>query len=335
MCKQSVTVSRHGAHGVFRGMGPIMTVALFRKVISGLLFVVLEMSPVLAEEPRESFYSQINRTVIRLEHFETVNKEGAKFSTRANVPDGTGFFVANGNNLMLVTARHVVEKPYNLHARVQCKNSKTGEKKVVLLKLPHDKWTYHSNNGDKNTNYVDVAVIKLFAMRDWSIVPFRYEGEDSPDQEKNQFPDHDAEPPKPILVFGFPANIGFELVEQSPLVRFGIISLKAGSKFIKLENGKYVEERCSLIDSRIFGGNSGGPVMNQITLENNEPKLLGLIIAASKNLDFAIMEPVSRIRETILLARDKEPGGSWEEIQGKVELAREKELQGSSEEIKP
>lgn len=299
-----------------------------------VLLVCVSTSRTFAEEPKESLYSQINRTVIRLEHYETVIQEGSNSGKRKNVPDGTGFFVVNGNNLFIVTARHVVEKSYNLHARVQCKNTKTGEKKVVVLKLPRDKWTFHANAGDSTTNYVDVAVMKIFAMRDWSIVHFRYESEDSSSQNKNQLPFADAEPPAPILVFGFPANVGFELPEQNPLVRFGIVSLKAGKKIIKLSSGKYVDERCCLIDARIFGGNSGGPVMNQIAPGNSEPKLLGLVTAASKNLDFAIIEPVSRIRETIDLAKDKEPYGMWEEIKGKTELAKDKELQDSVDEIK-
>ncbi len=306
---------------------------LFLSIIISLLISV-SASPVFSDEAKETLYSQINRTVIRLEHYETVSQEGSNVARRKNVPDGTAFFVVNGSNLFIVTARHVVDRAYNLHARVQCKNSKTGEKKVVILKLPRDKWTFHKNTGDSTTSFVDVAVMKIFAMRDWSIVHFRYEPDESASLNKNQLPPEDAEPPAPILVFGFPANVGFELNEQNPLVRFGIVSLKAGKKFIKLSSGKYVDERCCLIDARIFGGNSGSPVMNQIAPGNAEPKLLGLVTAASKNLDFAIIEPVSRIRETIDSAKDKEPYGTWEEIKGKTELATDREIQDNVDEIK-
>ena len=54
--------------------------------------------------------------------------------------------------------------------------------------------------------------------------------------------------------------------------------------------------------------------MNQMTLGDSEPRLLGLVTAANNSLNFAIIEPTSRIRETIEQDRDKDPYGSWEEI---------------------
>ena len=121
----------------------------------------------------------------------------------------------------------------------------------------------------------------------------------------------DPDPPRAILVFGFPADVGFQLKEQKPLVRLGVVSMKTGREFLKLDSGKFAEERCCLIDARIFGGNSGSPVMNQITITDSQPRLLGLVKAANARLDFAVMEPVSRIRETLDLAKDKAKSGSW------------------------
>jgi len=145
-------------------------------------------------------------------------------------------------------------------------------------------------------------------------VSYGYETKESSNYTKNQLPYEDPEPPSPILVFGFPADVGFTLEEQNPIARLGIISMKAGNKFIKVDGEKYAEERSCLIDARIFGGNSGSPVMNQIRLEDSQPKLLGLVTATNNALDFAIMEPTSRIRETIDLAKDKDAQGNWEEI---------------------
>ena len=277
-------------------------------------FVCLFTSSALSTESNEIFYSQAKRGVIRLEHFETVKQEGSFNTILRNVPDGTAFFVVGYKQLFIVSARHIVEQPYDLHARVQTKNVRTGEQKVFLLKLPRDKWVYHSYNGDKETHYVDVAVMRIVFMRNWDIVSFLYETKESSDHDKNQLPYEDPEPPSPIIVFGFPADIGFTLEKQNPIGRFGIISMKAGEKFIKVNGDKYAEERYCLLDARIFGGNSGSPVMNQTRFEDPKPKLLGLVTATSNALDFAIMEPTSRIRETIDLAKDKDAQGNWEEI---------------------
>ena len=286
------------------------TAILFRT----FFFVCLFTASALSAESNESLYSQAKRGVIRLEHFEAVIQEGSSDTILRNVPDGTAFFVSGYDQLFIVSARHVVEKSYDLHARVQTKNVSTGEQKVFLLKLPRDKWVYHSYNGDKETHYVDVAVMRIVHLRDWDMVSYGYETKESSNYTKNQLPYEDPEPPSPILVFGFPADVGFTLEEQNPIARLGIISMKAGNKFIKVDGEKYAEERSCLIDARIFGGNSGSPVMNQIRLEDSQPKLLGLVTATNNALDFAIMEPTSRIRETIDLAKDKDAQGNWEEI---------------------
>jgi len=292
-----------------------------KKIMSILTCAIL---PIIAfsqtpKEQKESFYNQINRAVIRLEHIEEIRQEGSRNVIMRNIPDGTAFFVATSNTqtsntLYIVSARHVVEKPYDLHARVQCKNEKTGDNEVILLKLPMSQWTYHNNGGDKDTDYVDVAVMKLLWIQDRTIKHFRYEPKGSSEEKINQLPLDDYEPPQSILVFGFPADVGFTLMEQKPLAHLGVISMKTGKKFLKLDSGKYAEERCCLIDARIFGGNSGSPVMNQISVVDSQIKLLGLVKAINNSLDFAVMEPVSRIRETIDLAKDKKKLGSWETI---------------------
>ncbi|HHT9113104.1 MAG: trypsin-like peptidase domain-containing protein [Planctomycetes bacterium] len=284
------------------------------KILAMAILCIVTLAPLAQADEKEDFYSQINRAVIRLEHFEAIQQKGSTNVITQNIPDGTAVFIASSNVLYVVTVRHVVEKPYDLHARVQCKNEKRGEQEVILLELPRDKWTYHENNGDQNTDYVDVAVMKIFWIQDRSIKNFRYEPKGSKDHDKNQLPMEDANPPQAILVFGFPADLGFQLLEQKPMGRFGIVSMKTGKEFLKLESGKFAEERCYLVDARLFGGNSGSPVMNQMTITDAAPRLLGLIKAANANLDFAVMEPVSRIRETLDLAKDKPMSGNWKVV---------------------
>jgi hypothetical protein len=277
--------------------------------IAALMFFCA--TAIVAQAPKEEpLYPQLSRGVIRLEHNETIQPEGAPKPIERTVPDGTGFFVACANELCIVTARHVADKGYDLHARVQSINDETGQPEVVLLKLPRDKWVFHNVTGDQTKNYVDVAAMRLFTIKDHSIKYFNYvpPGFSSPD--KNQLPEADPDPPRPLLVFGFPADIGFELLEQRPLGRLGIISMKTEKEFIKIDGNKYAEERCMLIDARLFPGNSGSPVMSQPGL-TEEIALFGLVIASNNTLDFGVIEPVSRIREVLDLAKKKPPSGEW------------------------
>lgn len=273
------------------------------------IITIFFLFPILAnadngKDKKEPFYEQISRGIIRLEHHDT---------TSGKVETGTAFFVHNGKHLYVVSARHVVEKDYDLQARVRSKNRKTGDIEVILLKLRKERWIFHPNEGDIDTHYVDVAAQKILWIKDRNIKGFRYEPKDSKDFEKNQLPLEDAVPPKPILVFGFPLNIGFKLLEQRPFGRAGIIAMTTGKEFLKLTATKFAEERCSLIDAEIFPGNSGSPVINQVNVFDRHRKLLGLVIASNSKLDYAVMEPVSRIREVLDLAKKQSTEGlrSW------------------------
>lgn len=281
-----------------------------------LIFIIIEGSIIFTAkeqtEEKEDFYSQLNRAVIRLEHSEKIEKEGANQIININKSDGTAFFVRSGGDLFVVTARHVVETSYNLHARVQCKNIKTGNNEVILLKLERKRWVFHPQDRSDDTRYVDVTAMKIPWIKDREIKAFRYELPNSENASQNQLPGKDPLPPTSILIFGFPLNIGFELIEQKPLGRLGIISMVAGNKFLKLDN-KFIEEKAILIDSKIFPGNSGSPVIKQLFPLTPEIQLLGLVIAQNMQLDYAIIEPVSRIRETIDLAKkeSKEDMDCW------------------------
>ena len=254
-------------------------------------------------EEKEDLYPQLCRAVIRLEHSEKILKEGSNEVININVPNGTAFFIGNVEDLFIVTARHVVEKEYDLHARVQCKNRITGDNEVILLKLKRDKWVFHPKDESIDTNYVDVAVMKISWITDRGIKMFRYELPNTEEANKNQLPFEDPLPPDSILIFGFPLDIGFKLSEQKPLARLGIVSMVTGNKFLKINN-KFAEEKAMIIDTKMFPGNSGSPVIKQTSLFQVEIELVGLVIATNENLDFGIIEPVSRIRETIEIAKE-------------------------------
>ena len=278
---------------------------IFFKLI--LLFMIMLSFICFATEQteeKEDLYLQLSRAVIRLEHSEKILKEGSNELINTNVSNGTAFFIGNTEDLFIVTARHVVEKDYDLHARVQCKNRITGETEIILLKLKKDKWVFHPKDESIDTNYVDVAVMKIGWIIDRDIKMFRYELPNTELANQNQLPFEDPLPPESILIFGFPLDIGFKLSEQKPLCRLGIVSMVTGKKFLKTENGKFADEKTILIDSNMFPGNSGSPVIKQLLPFASEIKLLGLVIATNERMNYAVIEPVSRIRETIETAKE-------------------------------
>jgi hypothetical protein len=266
----------------------------------------------IQQEEQESFYSKSNRLIFRLEHLEKnveYSGESSGKTKEKQKSDGTGFFVQSGEELYVVTARHVAEKGYDLRAEVRSINLKTGGIEVIFLNLPRKRWVYHPQQGDANARYVDVAVMKINWMMDHQVMTFLYDIDKGKEVKGNQLPLQDPEPPQPVLVFGFPSEIGFELTEQRPLGRLGIISMVAGSKFLKME-GKFVEERACLVDIEAFPGNSGSPVINQFNhVTDPKIKLLGLLIGTNTQRHYAIIEPVSRIRETLEIAKNQSTQG--------------------------
>lgn len=278
------------------------------KFLFSFLVIVLGVAgnPVGAQyrlDEKESFYAKSNRVILRLEHAERVRPDGSETVKEQYKPDGTAFFVQSEGELYVVSARHVVEKGYDLQAKVRSKDLRTGEIKVLHLNLPRDRWVFHSQQGNADTRYVDVAVMKINWMLGHQVMTFLYEVENGKEGSGNQLPYHDPEPPQPVLLFGFPSEIGFELTEQRPMGRLGIVSMVAGKKFLKME-GKFVEERACLVDIEAFPGNSGSPVINQFN-RVSDPKiqLLGLLIGSNPRRHYAMIEPVSRIREALELAR--------------------------------
>ncbi len=278
--------------------------------LSNTVSAILAFASISAiADNKRPLYDQLSEAVVRLERGKVVEEEGQR--TVKNVPAGTGFFVVRMPDLYLVSARHVVDKPFNLAARVIWRNQESGRKEVFWLNLPHGKWVYHPKTvDDPNALPVDVAVMKIPWKRGWGLTHFRYEPTDSSAHDKNQLSFEDPSPPQPVLVIGFPSSIGFELSEQKPLLRSGIVAMATGQEFLKVD-GKWADERCSIVDTRVFRGNSGSPVMNQPRLGDSKAKLLGLMIATNERYDYGIMEPVSRVRETLDAAIDTKREGIW------------------------
>ncbi|MBW1706058.1 MAG: hypothetical protein JRJ86_12965 [Deltaproteobacteria bacterium] len=249
----------------------------------------------------ESFFSAI----IKLKHDERIHLEGSDKIRTSVIPDGTAFLLSNKNDLFVVSARHVVEKDYDLYADVRAKNRKTGMTENFLLKLPRHGWAYHPDQGNEKTHYVDVAVMKICLLPGYELFPFQY----SP-QWKNtvDFTSREHRAPIPVLICGFSGDKGFRLSEARPLSRLGIMpALKDNSKSFKISNGKFVENRAFLVDAEISEGNSGSPVFqpDPPLLFRNDMRIIGLVIGTDKSMGLAIVEPASRIGETLDIARKR------------------------------
>ena len=219
------------------------------------------------------------------------------------VLDGTGFFIKSGRDLFVVSARHVVEKSYDLEARVRAKNRRTGNVAEFLLRLPGDGWVYHPNGGDRRTHYVDVAIMKIDSIPGHALEYFRYDA--GPPTASERSAGH-MNVPLPVMVYGFFGDTG-RRTTLIPVPRLAIIPIKAHHFVFRINNRKFAEGAAFLIDAGISRGNSGSPVLESVPqhLFTRDMKIIGMVIGTNEQLACAVVEPASRIREAIRFAKKR------------------------------
>ncbi len=230
-------------------------------------------------------------------------------------PNGTGFLIEHNHKIYLVSARHVAEAPSNLRARVPLTRRDTGILEPVELWVPKGAWVFHSEGPSKGSHGVDVAVAPLPGVPSFADV--RVFGSCSPCQagETSQLAQVDPKAPLSVLVTGFPGGIGYELKEQRPFYRSAIVALVPGERLIADEQQAFYEKDIFLIDRAVQKGTSGSPVFyfDQI---KGVISVVGLQIATNNENDFSIIEPASRIRETLEQASTARPAAvpSWRRL---------------------
>jgi hypothetical protein len=245
--------------------------------------------PCLQIRAEESDYQSFGRATVRLEQAVVADSSPSGKVNFRVAPAGTGFFVVYKDRAFLVTARHVAESGGDLLAQVKVRDSTGSHYQTLLLRIPNDAWCFHPDLGNDSTKYVDVAVAPLPVPGSATVKYFQ----------ASLLADPDPQPPRSAIVYGYPLDIGYHLKEPVPLARTAIVSMVANQPFIAdAAAKKYFEARSFLLDGKIFSGNSGSPVVLNEPLDNR-PALLGLVIAASESLSFAVCEPISRIRETL------------------------------------
>jgi hypothetical protein len=260
----------------------------------GFLLLSVVTSPAFGDHSTETFYTQVERGVVRLER-KISGPSGDEYC-----PVGTAFFVSTEKSeLFIVTARHVAVVG-DLRARVPTINTANKKTDVIELRLPVDRWVFNKNAGDAKTYPVDVAVMRLGGIADRAIVSFRYCATACPEGEYNQVA-QDPAPPDEVLIFGFPSDVGFTLREPRPMARFGIVALTTVDEtaFTITDEGqeRVLPKGVYAVDAKMIGGNSGGPV---VVMNPFQPlRLGGLVTAENQVLDFGLMTPVTQIAETL------------------------------------
>lgn len=283
-----------------------------------------------AERPKtssEPLYAQLSRAVIRLERPVVRAGSEAVPGMPRYEPHGTAFFVelpsSPGSDryvIYLVTARHVADVAVELRARVSTQRLDNESTDVIELRVPREAWIMHPEGAriyrgapglpGLQVGPVDVAVARVPELTDRRLRSVGYCPNPCATPDDHQFLDQDPEPPTAILVFGFPENLGFQLLEQRPFARLGLVAMVETHPYIQI-NGVYRDERVILVDAPVFPGNSGSPVFTKP--EGGQPlRLAGLVSASNTSLSFAVIEPVSRVREALEVARIQKPRSTAE-----------------------
>lgn len=223
----------------------------------------------------------------------------------------------------MVTAGHVARDSFSYTTIVGYSVSVSDGTSTSIdarLTMPHESWVLHPEVGDATHSPVDIAAMKI--TDHGGIRVYWYCPGDCPDQKGILFAKEDAEPPMPVLVFGFPLNEpGLKLLRSVPLGRQGIIGLVDTREDEIQVDEKYFDRLGFIIDiPTLIGGNSGSPVLSNAPLAPQS--LVGLISGATDKGDpgayaraggYAVAEPVSRIKDVLDSSRMEKmlPVDTW------------------------
>jgi len=267
----------------------------------------------------ELLYDQFTRAIVRLEEHRSICAPGLAWSTEKNVSIGTAFFVSDRlpgkenqgtSKYFIVTARHVAERPNDLFARVQ---KSPGSPKYFVLKLPSKLWVFHPDSTPKDKFPIDVAVME-FEAANFIKAFFHCAPKDNPDgcgistNTKKERTNEVGDPPNVTdraMFFGFPSKDISKKALQ-PFARSGIVAYTTPNPNLKISGRLLADDSVFYVDAPVFGGNSGGPVLNEILPLAGGIKLFGLVSGGAQvGRDYTIVTSVTRIRETIVYARSQ------------------------------
>lgn len=240
---------------------------------------------------------------------------------------GSGFLVNWKNDLFIVTARHVAEADNDLLGVVRVRNKKNNCIEGYKIKLPKDYWIFHPEEGNNNTHYVDVAIMKINWLEGFEIKAFDYNKDFLDEKILNDILlNRGKEKPYLLNIYWWTTDIGEAQLDPSrPIPAFADLSMKVHKLSLKKDNIIInFEEKAIFFRGDVFHGNSGGPVIDIMPFDKPKRKLLGLVIATdidnfinwegNKPLGLIVIEPITRIKEVLYFARDYEnnfKNGNW------------------------
>jgi S1-C subfamily serine protease len=227
------------------------------------------------------------------------------------VTEGTGFFygylVSNDPDpqkrkceVYLVTAKHVVQGHLqanlgNLIARI---NPRTSSSKVKEFEIPNQPqegggtWFYHENQD------IDLAIVQVNVdiLRQNDIEPTLFFANDMHVANIDKITSLEISEGDGVFVLGFPMGItGGQ--RNYVIVREGVIA--------RLSEMKDRVSKTFMIDSFVFPGNSGGPVVSkpelssiQGTKSQSSAYLIGVVLSSITYIDSAISNQTKRQRIT-------------------------------------
>jgi hypothetical protein len=247
--------------------------------------------------------------------FKAINSDSPVY--RAGIPFGSGFLVSWKNDLFIVTARHVVEADNDLIGIVRVKNKKNDCIERYKIKLQKGCWIFHPEEGNNNTHYVDVAIMKINWLEGFEIKTFDYDKDFLDEKILNDvLINRGIEKPYLLNVYWWTTDIGDTRLDPSrPISIPTDLSMKAHKLSLKKNNTIInFEENAIFCRGDAYHGNSGGPVIDMMPWDKPKRKLLGLVIATdidnfvnwkgSKPAGLIVIEPITRIKEVLYIARD-------------------------------
>lgn len=233
---------------------------------------------------------------------------------------GSGFLINWKNDLFIVTARHVAEADSDLIGIVRVKNKKNDCIEGYKIKLQKDCWIFHPEGGNNNTNYVDVAIMKIDWLEGFETKTFDYEKDFLDEKILNDvLINRGIEKPYLITGYWWATDIDeAQLFPSTPIPIPTDLSIKVHSKLQLKKDNTIInfEEKVIFCKGDAFHGNSGGPIIDMMPFDKPKRKLLGLVVASdidnfvnwegNKPSGLIVIEPITRIKEVLHFARNYE-----------------------------
>ena len=240
------------------------------KLILALLFLVTNVSAVLGEPPLPSGYYSIPVLI-----------------TLSDGSTGSGFFLDASNHVFLATARHVLfnengklratnatflsnqDSPTN-HGRLELKIDLGGLQSVGEIRpsATHDVAVVRFGRSHNDGTYNVYTAVNIVTNTGPSLLALPISFLTSFD---------DVKLGEDVFVFGYPSSVGLQQSPKfdysKPLLRKGIVS------------GLYDRTHTIIIDSSVYFGNSGGPVVQVEHLDSGQ-KRFNVIGVVSEMIPF-------------------------------------------------